>query len=380
MLAAAAGLLGLNLMDERDGELAELSFADIPGWKDDDQGQAFGAFRRSCLRIVEVHETRTASGKKTDPHVLVGVCREALKLDNPDNTQARAFFEQHFTPHRYSGEAQTGFVTGYYEPELKGSRTRNDRFKVPVYRVPDDLVQLYPDSERAKRNAEMTAGRETGEGLKPYFDRKEIEQGALEGRGLEILWLEDPVDAFYMHIQGSGRVALAEGGHVRLSYAAKNGHPYTAIGKILIDRGEIAAQDMSMDAVREWLAKDEDAARELMWQNRSYIFFRELPEGEGASGPLGAQGVPLTPLRSLAVDTSIHALGTPIWVSSADLEVAGSRFARLMVAQDAGSAILGPQRGDIFYGSGPKAGQAAGLTRHKADFIILLPNDNSRTG
>lgn len=363
-------------MDSDLPELTPVSFSDISGWSGDDHLAAFETFIRSCDKILKVHLSREKSGTADVPeHPLTRVCQAAIELGSlNDASAARDFFEQNFTPYRYSGDGLAGFVTGYYEPELAGARKKSDSYGVPVYGVPDDLVQLYPDEERAKRNDEMTAGRRVAGEIQPYFDRKAIEQGALEGRELEILWLADPVDAFYMHIQGSGRVALEEGGPVRLSYAAKNGHSYTAIGGILIEQGEIAREDMSMEAVRGWLADHPDEARELMWQNRSYIFFRELPHDPDAPGPEGAQGVPLTPLRSLAVDTSIHDAGTPVWVDAPDLALgAKAGFHRLMVAQDTGSAIRGPQRGDIYWGSGDEAGAIAGRTRHAARFTILLP-------
>jgi membrane-bound lytic murein transglycosylase A len=369
-------LFGDRFVDERPDRLTAASFAAIPGWEDDDHAKSFTIFRRSCERIVEVAGAR-AGNKNTDkpPHPLTEICKAALALgEEVARAAARKFFETHFTPHSYAGDEMAGFVTGYFEPELRGSRTRSDRFSVPVYAVPDDLVQLYPDAERAARNHEMTAGRESPDGLIAYYDRKEIEQGALQGRGLEILYLEDWGQAFYMHIQGSGRVALEQGGHVRLGFAAKNGHSYTAIGKVLIERGAIAPEKMSMDAVRGWLDENPEQARALMWQNRSYIFFREVQGEQAASGPVGAQGVVLSARRSLAVDTSIHDLGTPVWVSAPALDVQGKpSFSQLMIAQDAGSAIKGPQRGDIFFGSGRQAGSIAGATRHKAQFTILLP-------
>lgn len=373
-------LVGIWTMDERRQLPVAITFSEIAGWEGDDHSAAFAVFRRSCARIVKVDEARTKSGEGRDePQLLIDFCQAALALGEDVNSEkARIFFETRFTPYRYKDEELAGFVTGYYEPELTGARTPSGRFSVPVYAVPNDLVQLFPDSERAKRNHEMTAGRKTADGIVPYFDRKEIEQGALAGRGLEILYLEDWTDAFYMHVQGSGRVALEEGGHVRLSYAAKNGHSYTAIGKLLIERGVVSREEMSMDAVRGWLKKNPDEARQLMWENRSYIFFRELAVNEASSGPIGSQGVALTPLRSLAVDTSIHSFGTPVWVNAPDLDVHGQEgFSQLLIAQDAGSAIKGPQRGDIFFGSGKRAGDIAGVTRHRAQFTILLPNTDS---
>ena len=385
IVCAGAGLFmiyflnGTRPMDERAPAPVALPFSGIPGWENDDHGKAFAAFRISCERIVKLDGARARKGRdESGPHPLLEICQEALALgEELERGAARQFFETRFTPHRYPGDRAGGFVTGYYEPELKGSRTSSEGYPVPVYAVPGDLVQLFPDAERAKRNHEMTAGRKTADGIVPYYDRKEIEQGALKGRGLEILYLADWTDAFYMHVQGSGRVELEGGGYVRLGFAAKNGHSYTAIGKSLIERGAISRDEMSMEAVRNWLKANPDQARALMWENRSYIFFSELPMSE-ASGPIGSQGVTLTPLRSLAVDTSIHPLGMPVWVNAPGLEWQGrSGFARLMIAQDAGSAIKGPQRGDIFFGSGAAAGDIAGATRHKTEFILLLPNGDT---
>lgn len=370
-------------MDERATTLNAILFSEILGWADDDHDEAFSAFRHSCERIIKIDKARAEKdGGSQSQHKLNVICQAALAMgDAVEKNASREFFEKHFIPHRFPGDGLQGFVTGYYEPELKGSRVKSEQYSVPVYAVPEDLVQLFPDSERAKRNHEMTAGRKSGDGMVSYYDRKEIENGALAGRGLEILYLGDWADAFYMHVQGSGRVALEEGGYVRLSYAAKNGHSYTAIGKHLIERGAIAREEMSMEAVRSWLDANGQDARELMWENRSYIFFRELPARQAASGPIGSQGVALTPGRSLAIDTSLHAFGTPIWVNAPDLDVEErSGFSQLMIAQDAGSAIKGEQRGDIYFGSGSAAGDIAGGTRHQAEFILLVPNTGSSGG
>ena len=357
---------------ERPAPLRAIAFSGIAGWADDDLAPAFAAFRRSCARIVSVAGTPATGrgergGDARRSRLLKKICQGALALEgNLESGAARAFFESRFTPYIYSGNRLSGFVTGYLEPELKGARKRSARYSVPVYRTPKDLVQLFPDAERARRNSEMTAGRKTDAGIAPYFDRREIEQGALRGRGLEILYLKNWADAFYMHIQGSGRVALKEGGHVRLSYSAKNGHSYTAIGTALIERGAVSRDEMSMAAVRNWLDKNPRQARQLMWTNRSFIFFREAPPETASLGPVGAQGVVLTPRRSLAVDTSIHALGTPVWVNAPELDLHGSKgFAQLMIAQDAGSAIQGAQRGDIFWGSGASAGAIAGAAKFR---------------
>jgi membrane-bound lytic murein transglycosylase A len=228
---------------------------------------------------------------------------------------------------------------------------------------------------RARFNDRLTAMRETGDGLVPYFTREEIDRGALAGRGLEILYLADPVELFFMQVQGSGRVRLPDGTRLRLGYAGKNGYPYTSIGKLLLERGEGKANGMSMQVLKDWLCADAPRGQRLMWENRSYVFFRELDGREAQDGPIGAAGVALTPGRSLAVDASYHALGLPIFVEAETLVGSdGAPFRKLMIAQDVGSAIRGPERGDIFWGSGEAAGAIAGSTLAPARFIVLLPN------
>jgi membrane-bound lytic murein transglycosylase A len=215
--------------------------------------------------------------------------------------------------------------------------------------------------------------RQTVEGQVPYYTRSEIEEGALSGRGLELLWLDDPVELFYMQVQGSGLVHLG-GASVRLTYAGKNGSPYTSIGRLLVERGEIAPDKIDMETVKAWLRADPTRGRRLMQENRSYVFFRMLSVEEGQDSPLGAEGVMLTPCRSLAIDPAYHRLGTPVFVTAPGLVAQdGALFYRLMIGQDVGSAIRGPQRGDIFWGTGEAAGGIAGRTRHGAWFCVLLP-------
>lgn len=339
--------------------LRPMRFADVDGWRADDHAAAFRALLRSCRK----------SPSSDAP------CAAAVALgDGAGREAARAFFEAHYTPHAIDGEAAQGFVTGYYEPEVQASRTRGGKFQVPVYGRPDDLITLAPDTDRARFNDRITGMRETPEGRVPYYTRAEIDEGALAGRELELLYLDDVVELFFMQVQGSGRVRLADGSSVRLSFAGKNGHPYASIGKLLVERGEGTPDKMTMAGVKTWLRADPARGRALMAENRSYVFFRVLEDTEGRDGPLGAQGVALTPGRSLAVDTAYHALGTPVFVTASDLETPGGQpFRRLMVAQDAGSAIRGPERGDIFWGSGEAAGAIAGSTRHAARFVLLLP-------
>jgi membrane-bound lytic murein transglycosylase A len=344
-------------VDARRLQLVPVDFAKLDGWADDDHAAAFRAYLNSC---------RKASRDDA-------VCTAALACDaSVDREAARAFFETHFQPHAIEG-GTPGFVTGYYEPEVNGARTRDARFSIPVYGRPDDLVTLASDTERARFNDRITGFRDTAEGRVPYFTRAEIEAGALEGRGLELLYLDDRIELFSMQVQGSGLVHLDDGASVRLTYAGKNGHPYASIARLLVERNALAADEIDMKQVKAWLRADPMRGRALMQENRSYVFFRELSEDEGRDGPLGAEGVALTPGRSLAVDTAYTPLGTPVFVMAPGLENADAPFQRLMIAQDVGSAIRGEQRGDIFWGTGEAAGAVAGRTRHAARFRILLP-------
>jgi membrane-bound lytic murein transglycosylase A len=341
-------------VDDQTVSLEPVGFTEIEGWAADDHAAAFAALKKSCRK--------KSAG-----------CKEAMALgEKVDRETARRFFETHYLPHRFIG-MPPGLVTGYYEPEVEGSRERSDRFQVPVYGRPEDLLKVKPDLFRALYNDSLSVMRRSGDELVPYYTRAEIDSGALDGRALELLYLDDPVELFFMQIQGSGRVRLPDGSWVRLGYAAKNGHRYTSIGRLLAERGEKPPQGLTMEGLKSWLRADRARGRALMHENRSYVFFRELPKAEAGEGPVGAQGVPLTPERSLAVDAVYHRLGTPIFITAPDLAVGGAPFRRLMIGQDVGSAIKGPQRGDIFFGTGAEAGQIAGTTKQPARFFVLLP-------
>ncbi|MGI9408364.1 MAG: murein transglycosylase A, partial [Hyphomicrobiaceae bacterium] len=287
----------------------------------------------------------------------------------------KSYFEAHYVPHRVVHPGPNGLLTGYYEPVLRGSRHSSADYPVPLYRQPEDLVKVEADAARGYRNDTLVAGRMIDGDIVPYFTRREIELGALDDLGLDFLYLADPIDAFFLHVQGSGLIELDDGTSVRIGYAAKNGHPYTSIGRVLIERGEIAESDMTLAALRTWLETHPEQAADVMRENASFIFFQEHNEADVESaGPVGSLGVTLTDGRSLAVDTSYHELGTPVFVSSATLDCHGSKgFHRLMVAQDVGSAIRGPERGDIFWGTGDEAGRLAGETIHEGTFFVLLP-------
>jgi membrane-bound lytic murein transglycosylase A len=354
---------------------AAVAFSELPGWADDDHHAALKAFQASCPRTIAGKGSAAKSGDTSFPP-LQAACKAALALP-PKVTaaQARAFFERHFQPHRVVHDAMEGLFTGYYEPILEGSRTKDARFQTPLLKRPPDLVTVIPETRGAAAGS-LTHARQTAAGLVPFATRAEIEAGALAGQGLELLYLADPVDKFFLQVQGSGRVRLQDGTFVRVQYDGKNGHPYTSIGRYLIDQGLLAADKVSLGAISRWLKADVERARMVMNQNASYVFFREMPAT--AEGPLGAIEVPLIGGRSLAIDPGLHRLGSPIYVSVPTLKPPGEPrgFNRLMVAHDVGSAIRGPERGDIYFGSGKDAERAASGVRHPGNLFVLLANTN----
>ncbi|MGI9481317.1 MAG: murein transglycosylase A [Hyphomicrobiales bacterium] len=299
-------------------------------------------------------------------------CTKALKGPaSIKHSAARAFFERNFSPVEI--RASSSMFTGYFEPELEGSRKPGPGYPVTIYRKPKDLVAL-PKASAKKLG--MPYGRKTASGVKPYYTRKQIERGALKARGLELIWLKDWTDAFFLHVQGSGRVKLDTGEVVRIGFAGKNGRPYTAIGKVLIDWGELERGKVTMQSIRAWLLLNPNRMHELFWKNQSFIFFREIKVKNPKLGPPGAQGVELSAGRSLAVDGKYHLYGTPVWLETNTPSGQGGKlepFRSLMVAQDTGSAIKGKVRGDIFFGSGEKAGQLAGPMQSPGRMVLLLP-------
>lgn len=350
-------------------QLEQVSFNNLPGWQQDDHGAALQVFARACgeLTTSGVGFARKAvlSGTRRDWRT---VCERAKRADASPG-MARRFFEDNLVAVNVTGV--DGQFTGYFEPEVEGSRIRSREFSVPVLGRPADLVKL---SKSAAARLGVAYGRIANGVARPYFTREQIEQGRLSSQGLELLYLKSWRDLFFMQIQGSGRVRLREGGNVRLGYAAKTGLPYTAIGKVLIDRNEMTREQMSMQALRAWLKNHPDQARQVMWENKSYVFFRELQNHGSGTGPIGAQKLPLTALRSLAVDRRFWALGVPLWVSTtvyADGRL--EPFNQLMVAQDTGSAIKGPARGDVFMGTGHQAGMDAGAMDQAGSLTALVP-------
>ncbi|NRG16772.1 murein transglycosylase A [Rhizobiales bacterium] len=357
-------------------ELTPVDFNDLAGWVEEDHAAALSAFVRHCDDGRRNPAKSGALG--VDAAALAQVCRTARGVEP---SRARAFLEENFRPVRIE---MPGFVTGYFEPELEGSRSRIGKFTVPLLSKPDDLVKVTDENRPRGFDPVFAFARKLDNGrLVEHPDRGEIMNGALDGRGLELVWLADPVDAFYVHIQGSARIRLTDGGVMRVGYAAKTGHPYFPIGRVMIERGLADPGTVTMDVLRGWLAENPDEVDGVLRRNRSYIFFREVKAGGPDAGPVGAADIPLIAGRSLAVDKALHTFGTPVFVEA---ELPTGRdgtiepFRRLMIAEDTGSAIVGPARGDIFIGSGGKAGDIAGRIQHEARFTLLVPKGVTLAG
>lgn len=354
-----------------------VSFEALAGWSVDAAEDALAAFAKS-LDALNGHESDRPGYGDLKEHCAAAAALIAAGPVSRD--EARAFFEQRFVPHAVKHDEPQGLLTGYYEPVLAGSRTKSDAFPIPLLRRPPDLVNLIDDSLRAVAGATFTHARQTPDGVVPYPTRREIELGALDDLDLPFVYLADPVDTFFLHVQGSGLIALDDGSEVRVGYDGKNGHPYTSVGKYVISLGELSPEEATLEGLKAWLQADEARGQAALWQNESFIFFRELgPASETST--LGARGIPLTSDRSLAADAGCHELGLPVFVVSPTLTHAGDAdgFRRLMVAQDVGSAIRGPERGDIFFGVGERAGHLAGITKHPGNFFVLLPRPVAET-
>jgi membrane-bound lytic murein transglycosylase A len=334
-------------------QVKPVAWSELTGWRDDDHAAAFEAFLKSCQPIVESAPPRP--GAKPFHAALHSVCKRAIKDPPADRDAAREFFESNFQPMRIMPHGQGyGFLTGYYEPIIEGSREPSSEFNVPLYRTPS-----IPANRTLHRSA--------------------IEDGALAGRQLEICWLKDQTDLFFAQIQGSARVRLEDGKVLRLNYSGHNGWPYTAIGAILIAREVVSREEMSMQRIREWIEANPKEGKDLRRRNKSFVFFRETGLADYEE-PVGAQGVSLTPGRSIAVDRFIHVYGTPFFIE-ADLPLDGERsensLRRLWVAQDTGGAIRGPARADLYFGAGDGHAAVAGRIRHPGRFTIFVPRDNA---
>lgn len=361
--------------------LERAAIDDLPGWQQDDPRPALVAFKRTCGPIL-----RGDPGRALGPDGRFGTradwqpaCRTAADVNTDDPQAVRRFFADAFTVWRARDDKpDDDLFTGYFEPELAGSRSKSAGYPVTLYKRPPDLIDVDLGAFRDSLKGERIAGRVEKGRLVPYADRAAIEDGALARKAEPLIYLADPVDAFFLHIQGSGLVVLPDGTRTRVGYDGTNGHSYYAIGRWLIAEGEVPKEKMSLQAIRDWLARHPERRREVMDKNPSYVFFRQLT----GDGPVGAAGVALTPGRSLAVDRRHLPLGAPMWVDVAYPTAAGPDLRRLMVAQDTGGAIRGPVRADVFWGAGEPAEELAGPMAAKGRYWLLLPNglDPTRDG
>ena len=349
--------------------LIPASFSDLVGWQADRQGEALTTLLKSCASRLKFAENDAVgpegiAGKVADWRPP---CTAAISVDPQDAAAARGYFEIWFRPYRVADNTETeGLFTGYYEPELAGARTRGGEFQTPLLKRPPDLVMAELGDFKPDLRGERIAGRVVNGRLRPYEKRAEIEAGALDSMNLAFLWVGDPVAAFFLQIQGSGRVDLPGGGMVRVGYDGQNGWPYVAIGRVMAERGLLDKDAATMQGIRAWLAAHPAETKGILDSNPSYVFFRELR----GDGPIGSEGVTLTPGRSLAVDRTFLPLGAPMWLDAADGD---ERVRRLLVAQDTGGAIRGPVRGDVFWGHGAEAERRAGTMRARGGYFLLLP-------
>jgi membrane-bound lytic murein transglycosylase A len=361
------------MTDRAPARLEPVGFSDLEGWTDDDHLAAWRTFRRSAIRLLASPPTQKPLGP--DAAGLAAAARALIAA--PEATtpaEARAFFERRFAPHRIVPATGSGFVTGYYEPVVAASQTRSAAFPVPLLGPPPGLREIRPDDNRGDLPADVTWAIEAPDGrLVACPDRGAVMDGALNGRAPVLAFVASEVEALLVHVQGSARLSFADGSVRRLSFAGKSGHPYFAVSRAMVERGLATPAEATADRMRAWLESLEAVdLRAVLGRNRSYIFFREAPVADPELGPVAAAGVPLTPGRSLAIDRSLLTSHAPLFVE-ADLDEVAGRFRRLMIAQDTGSAILGPARGDLFFGSGEAAWTIAARVRHAARFTLLLP-------
>jgi len=343
--------------------LEAVDFLALPGWKEGEQSAAWGPFLASC-RALRWREAWRA------------VCARANQLSAPSDEAARRFLEENFTPWRLANPDGTleGIVTGYYEPLLRGSRKRVAPYLTPLYGPPDDLLTVDLSAVNPELRGMRLRGRLEGNRVVPYYSRAEIARGAPRMAGKEIAWVDDPIEAFFLQVQGSGRVSLDGGETLRLAYADQNGHPFLSIGRYLVERGELKPGEASMQSIKAWAAANPERLEALLDQNPSFVFFRELPLTDPASGPIGALGIPLTAGRSIAVDPRYVPLGAPVFLATT-FPASDMPLDRLMLAQDTGGAIRNPVRADFYWGFGSEAGANAGRMRQQGRMWVLLPKD-----
>ncbi len=347
-------------------------FKSLPGWGKDNLASFAQAFGRSCNRIQKLNPERPFStiAQAGKNYQWQSICMQFAGMNPRDPVALQRFFETRFRPHLITNNGdRNGLFTGYYEASLKGSRTAKAPYLTPLHQRPDDLIMVQLGDFRPELKGQRIAGRVINGQLTPYETRAQITSNQWPHADGVLLWVDDPVDAFFTQIQGSGVVDMDDGSQVRIGYAGQNGHPYYAIGRELIKMGELTQETVSMQSIRQWLEENPQRAKAIMNTNESYVFFREIP-GEG---PIGAEGIALTPLRSLAVDPSWLPFGLPLWVDIAPVNDSNPPIRRLMIAQDTGGAIRGPVRGDVFWGHGAQAAMTAGKMNSEGRYWALFP-------
>ena len=341
------------------GKLVTAAWADLPHWAREAVKPSLVAFARGCTVLEKQDAWKPA-------------CAGAQTLQGATEREVASFFEMNFDPWQVvnADDSTTGMITGYYEPLLHGSLVKSRRYRYPLYAVPDDLLvidltDLYPEFKHKRLRGKLVGNR-----VVPYYSRGEIEKDASPIQGKELVWVDDPVDAFFLHIQGSGQVQLENGERMRVGYADQNGHPFRSLGRLLIDRGEITLERASMQGIKDWARRNPAKVERFLNANPSYVFFRELPRD--LPGPIGALGVPLTPERSIAIDPRVIPLGAPVYLATTWPNTS-EPLTRLMLAQDTGGAIAGGVRADFFWGFGDEAGALAGRMRQAGRMWVLMP-------
>lgn len=377
ILLALAAVFLLKPNKEVPIHLRVSSFDKLPGWKQADAKRSLVTFQQSCKTMLRQNPQQSAGSQQITMQIgeWYPACRAALQLKSINDKKARSFFQKWFTPVEfYDKKPVTGLFTGYYMPLLHGSLTKTDEFNVPLYGLPEDLVSVDLSHFTKGVITKHTFGRVEKGALKPYYTRKDINKGAIEKKAPVIVWVNSQIDRLYLEIQGSGIVKLPNGDKIYVGYAGENGAPYTAIGKVLIDRGIMTKDNASMQRIRAYLDQNPKKMMSIINKNASFVFFKVLNQKVA----LGAQGIGLTAGYSLAVDRQWIPLGTPLWLSTTRPDAkSGSplNFQRLMVAQDTGGAIRGAVRGDVFWGSGKDATNIAGLMKNPGHYWLLLPKE-----
>jgi membrane-bound lytic murein transglycosylase A len=354
----------------------EHSFDALKGWQEDDHLEALISFKVSCGRLLKYPDEREYNGFGVAAD-WKPACQAAIDIENSTKDAAKGLFEKHFTVLSFR-ELEDGLFTGYYAPLYKGSKVKTDRFNAPLYAVPNDLQSLNLGQFDSRLKGRSVIGEVQAGKFVPYKDRKIIDQGALENKGLELVWLEKAEETFFLQIQGSGFIELDNGEIMHLGYAQRNGRPYRAIGQYLIESGDVAREDMSLQAILGWMIANPEKSDELMWKNPSYVFF-QLRDNDK---PVGSLGVGLTPGRSLAVDREHIPLGMPLWLETfqeqacdQETNILISHLNRLVIAQDTGGAIKGKIRGDVYWGIGDEAEKKAGPMKDKGTYYLLVPKN-----